>query len=192
MSYLDLVSPRTQGVTVGLFINSHLQSLSTHKRLTELEKLSEISTGILALKAMVEGGGNLDNHQLALENLMRMLPMLSATQQKFVMEEIFTPLMAQQEPSGLTEHIAEGEAVVEASENQDNLESLIQEAKQLMDKDDNADLNVNQFRDRPPRTTEENFKYWEQQYDKGLRKANFLKKKSQVGNSGFEASPNLS
>ena len=100
---------------MGLFINSHLQSLSTHKRLTELEKLSEISTGILALKAMVEGGGNLDNHQLALENLMRMLPMLSATQQKFVMEEIFAPLMAQQEPGELSEHIVEDDAAVEAS-----------------------------------------------------------------------------
>lgn len=78
---------------MGLFINSHLQSLSVHKRLTELEKLSEVSTGILALKAMVEGGGTLDNHQLALENLMRMMPMLSATQQQFVMDEILTPLM---------------------------------------------------------------------------------------------------
>ena len=79
---------------MGLFINSKLQSLNIHKRLTELEKLSEISTGILALKSMVEGGDKLENRQAALENLSRMLPMLSATQQKYVMEEIFTPILS--------------------------------------------------------------------------------------------------
>ena len=56
---------------MGLFINSKLQSLNIHKRLTELEKLSEISTGILALKSMVEGGDKLENRQAALENLSR-------------------------------------------------------------------------------------------------------------------------
>jgi len=65
-----------------------------HKRLTELEKLSEISTGILALKAMVEGGEALSGRQMALDNLARMLPMLTPTQQQFVLEEIFTPLLA--------------------------------------------------------------------------------------------------
>ena len=78
---------------MGLFINSQLQSLNVHKRLTELEKLSEISTGILALKSMVESGDKLSNRQAALENLSRILPMLSATQQKYVMEEIFAPLL---------------------------------------------------------------------------------------------------
>ncbi len=78
---------------MGLFINSQLQSLNIHKRLTELEKLSEISTGILALKSMVESGDKLSNRQAALENLSRILPMLSATQQKYVMEEIFAPLL---------------------------------------------------------------------------------------------------
>ena len=78
---------------MGLFINSQLQSLNIHKRLTELEKLSEISTGILALKSMVEGGDKLSNRQAALENLSRILPMLSATQQKYVVDEIFTPLL---------------------------------------------------------------------------------------------------
>lgn len=82
---------------MGLFINSHLQSLSLHKKLTELEKLSEISTGILALKAMVEGGSDLSKHQLALDNLARMLPMLSPHQQQYVIDEIMTPLIRQQD-----------------------------------------------------------------------------------------------
>ena len=79
---------------MGLFINSNLHTLSMHKRLTELEKLSEISTGILALKAMVEGGEDLSGRQMALDNLARMLPMLTPTQQKFVLDEIFAPLLA--------------------------------------------------------------------------------------------------
>lgn len=78
---------------MGLFINSQLQSLNVHKRLTELEKLSEISTGILALKSMIESGDKLSNRQAALENLSRILPMLSSTQQKYIIEEIFTPLL---------------------------------------------------------------------------------------------------
>jgi uncharacterized protein (DUF1800 family) len=78
---------------MGLFINSHLQALNVHKRLTELEKLSEISTGILALKNMVDAGDNLQDRQGALENLSRILPLLSATQRQYVIDEIFTPLL---------------------------------------------------------------------------------------------------
>ena len=78
---------------MGLFINSHLQALNVHKRLTELEKLSEISTGILALKRMVDAGDNLEDRQGALENLSRILPLLSATQRQYVIDEIFTPLL---------------------------------------------------------------------------------------------------
>ena len=86
---------------MGLFINSHLHSLSMHKRLTELEKLSEISTGILALKAMVEDGGDLSGRQMALDNLARMMPMLTKTQQDFVLNEIFVPLLASDEQGDL-------------------------------------------------------------------------------------------
>lgn len=79
---------------MGLFINSHLQSLNLHKRLTELEKLSEITTGIMALKAMVEAGSDLSDRRMALDNLVRLMPMLTSTQQKFVIEEILNPLNA--------------------------------------------------------------------------------------------------
>ena len=88
---------------MGLFINSQLQSISIHKRLTELEKLSEISTGILALKAMVEGGSDLSGRKIALDNLARMLPMLSETQQNFVLNEIFAPLLADDETGNLSD-----------------------------------------------------------------------------------------
>ena len=94
---------------MGLFINSQLQSLNIHKRLTELEKLSEISTGILALKSMIEDGDNLNNRQVALENLTRILPMLSATQQKYVMDEIFTPLLNDPENTFQSNYIATDE-----------------------------------------------------------------------------------
>jgi hypothetical protein len=97
---------------MGLFINSQLQSISIHKRLTELEKLSEISTGILALKAMVEGGSDLSGRKIALDNLARMLPMLSETQQNFVLNEIFAPLLADDETttlSGGTNEFTEGD-----------------------------------------------------------------------------------
>lgn len=80
---------------MGLFINSHLQAINMHKRLTELEKLSEISTGILALKNMVESGDDLQDRSHALENLSRILPMLSGTQQQYVLDEIFSPLAAE-------------------------------------------------------------------------------------------------
>ena len=78
---------------MGLFINSHLQALNMHKRLTELEKLSEISTGILALKNMIDAGDNLQDRQGALESLSRILPLLSGTQRQYVIDEIFTPLL---------------------------------------------------------------------------------------------------
>ena len=84
---------------MGLFINSSLHSIAMHKRLTELEKLSEISTGILALKSMVEGGSDLSDRQLALENLARLMPMLSAVQQQFVIDEIMTPILGGISPS---------------------------------------------------------------------------------------------
>ena len=82
---------------MGLFINSQLQSLNLHKRLTELEKLSEISTGILALKSMVEKGDKLHDRKQALDNLSRILPLLNVTQQQYVLDEIFTPLMREDE-----------------------------------------------------------------------------------------------
>lgn len=85
---------------MGLFINSHLHSLNMHKRLTELEKLSEISTGIIALKNMVERGDKLDDRRQALDNLTRILPMLSMTQQQYVLDEIFTPLMSETNENG--------------------------------------------------------------------------------------------
>ena len=85
---------------MGLFINSHLQALNMHKRLTELEKLSEISTGIIALKNMVEQGESLQDRRQAIDNLSRILPMLSTTQQQYVLDEIFTPLMQEMGSEG--------------------------------------------------------------------------------------------
>lgn len=100
---------------MGLFINSHLQTLNVHKRLTELEKLSEISTGILALKSMVETGDKLQDRQSALENLSRIMPMLSSTQQKFVMDEIFTPLWSDSDLFSNTEDPLDSELNVSDS-----------------------------------------------------------------------------
>ena len=91
-----------------------------HKRLTELEKLSEISTGILALKAMVEGGGDLSGRQMALDNLARMMPMLTKTQQDFVLNEIFLPLVASDD---------QGESLNLSADADDELDPLLEDAQ---------------------------------------------------------------
>ena len=49
---------------------------------------------------MVEGGSDLSGRQIALDNLARMMPMLTKTQQDFVINEIFAPLLIADENSG--------------------------------------------------------------------------------------------
>jgi hypothetical protein len=81
---------------MGLFINSNLASLNMHKRLTELERNSEISTGLYALRDFIERGGEPNNPQNTIDTLTRLLPMLPSMQREYVIQELLTPLINQE------------------------------------------------------------------------------------------------
>jgi hypothetical protein len=80
---------------MGLFIHSNLESILFHKRLTELERTSEIATGLLVLKQMLDQGQRPANRFDTLATLERLLPFIPEHQRDYVLDQIVRPLLVE-------------------------------------------------------------------------------------------------
>ena len=85
---------------MGLFIHSNLESILLHKRLTELERTSEISTGLLVLKQMLDQGQKPANRFDTLATLERLLPFIPDHQREYVLDQIVRPLLTSESDEG--------------------------------------------------------------------------------------------
>jgi hypothetical protein len=82
---------------MALFIHSKLHSLNVHKRLTELERLSEITTGLFALKGLINQGGKPRDLNLTLDTLERLSAILPEAQREYIIQELISPMLQGQE-----------------------------------------------------------------------------------------------
>ena len=87
---------------MGLFIHSNLETILLQKRLTEMERTSEISTGLLILKKMLDQGQKPKNSIDTLDKLERLLPFLPEHQREHVLDQIVRPLLETASVESLT------------------------------------------------------------------------------------------
>ena len=85
---------------MGLFIHSNLEAILFHKRLTELERTAEISTGLLVLKQMLDQGQKPADRFETLATLERLLPFIPEHQRDYVLDQIVRPLLTREDMEG--------------------------------------------------------------------------------------------
>ena len=100
---------------MALFIHSKLRSLNVHKRLTELERLSEITTGLFALKGLINQGGKPRDLNLTLDTLERLSAILPDAQREYIIQELISPMLQGQEvhPDQLFQDMSDSQPIEE-------------------------------------------------------------------------------